>query len=133
MARLLGALLLCLGLAGPAWAQSEGSQSTINGQMEAFRADDFDRAFTYASPNIKRMFGSSENFGTMVRNGYPMVWRPAEVTYLELREENGSYWQKVKIEDAEGRVNVLDYRMLDTENGWKIYGEQLLESAGVSA
>ena len=85
MVRILGIFLLVFGLGGPVAAQSDGIRSTITGQMEAFRADDFERAFTFAAPNIKRMFGSPDRFGTMVRNGYPMVWKNTGVRYLELR------------------------------------------------
>ncbi|MEO1557140.1 MAG: DUF4864 domain-containing protein [Pseudomonadota bacterium] len=124
---------LALSMTGAAWAQGTEIEEVISDQLDAFKADDFAEAFEFASPNIRGIFRTPENFGRMVTQGYPMVWRPAEVTYLELREENGSYWQKVQIVDAEGRVHVLDYRMLDTESGWKINGVQLLESAGVSA
>ncbi|MEM6372524.1 MAG: DUF4864 domain-containing protein [Pseudomonadota bacterium] len=120
-------------MTGTAWAQDTEIQSVISDQITAFKADNFAEAFEFASPTIQGMFRTPENFGRMVTQGYPMVWRPAEVTYLELREENGSYRQKVQIVDAEGRVHVLDYSMLQTEQGWKINGVQLLKSAGVAA
>ena len=124
---------LAASMAGAAWAQGTEIEGVIGNQIDAFKADNFEQAFEFAAPNIRNIFRTPENFGRMVTQGYPMVWRPAEVTYLELREENGSYWQKVQIVDAQGRVHVLDYRMLDTDSGWKINGVQLLESAGVSA
>ena len=120
-------------MAGSAWAQGAEIEGVIGSQIEAFKADNFSQAFEFASPSIRGIFRTPENFGRMVTQGYPMVWRPAEVTYLELREENGSYWQMVQIIDAKGRVHVLDYRMLETEAGWKINGVQLLESVGISA
>lgn len=126
-------MALASAMAGAAWAQGTEIEGVISSQIEAFKTDNFDEAFEFASPSIKGMFRTPENFGRMVTQGYPMVWRPSEVTYLELREENGSYRQKVQIVDSEGRVHVLDYTMLDTEQGWKINGVQLLESAGVSA
>ena len=129
---LIGAAF-AVSMTGPAWAQGTEIEGVIGNQIEAFKADNFVEAFEFASPNIRGMFRTPENFGRMVTQGYPMVWRPAEVTYLELREENGTYRQKVQIVDSEGRVHVLDYSMLDTENGWKINGVQLLRSAGVSA
>ena len=122
-------LSLCLTL--PAAAQEGPIQSTILNQIEAFRADDFATAFTFASPTIKGIFGTAENFGTMVRNGYPMVHRPADVQMLELREVAGALWQRVMITDAEGRTHVLDYQMVETAEGWQINGVQLLRSAGV--
>jgi len=124
---------LAASMAGAAWAQGTEIEGVIGNQLEAFKADDFAEAFEFASPSIRGIFGTPENFGRMVTQGYPMVWRPAEVSYLELRKENGSYWQKVRIVDSDGRVHILDYRMLDTETGWKINGVQLLESVGVSA
>ncbi|WP_299727228.1 DUF4864 domain-containing protein [uncultured Tateyamaria sp.] len=124
---------LAASMAGAAWAQGTEIEGVISEQLEAFKTDNFAQAFEFASPNIRGIFQTPENFGRMVTQGYPMVWRPGEVTYLELREENGSFWQKVQIVDSEGRVHVLDYRMLETEAGWKINGVQLLESAGVSA
>lgn len=125
--------VLAVSMTGAAWAQGAEIEGVISNQIEAFKADNFAQAFEFASPNIRGLFGTPENFGRMVTRGYPMVWRPAEVTYLELREENGTYSQKVQIVDAEGRIHVLDYRMLETEAGWKINGVQLLESADVSA
>ena len=124
---------LAASMVGAAWAQGTEIEGVIGNQLEAFKADDFAEAFEFASPSIRGIFGTPENFGRMVTRGYPMVWRPAEVSYLELRKENGSYWQKVRIVDSDGRVHILDYRMLDTETGWKINGVQLLESVGVSA
>ena len=126
-------IALAASMAGAAWAQDTEIKEVIGDQIDAFKADNFEQAFEFASPNIQNIFRTPENFGRMVTQGYPMVWRPAEVTYLDLRQENGSYWQKVQIVDAEGRIHVLDYRMLDTDTGWKINGVQLLQSAGVSA
>ena len=108
-------------------------EATITAQIDAFKMDDFARAFSFASPGIQSFFGSSDRFGSMVRNGYPMVWRPGDVEYLELRDVSGSLWQRVKIIDQSGRTHVLDYQMIRTQAGWKINGVQLLPSPGVNA
>ena len=125
-------LMSGLGIGG-AQAQGADIKSTIDRQIEAFRADDFETAFGFASPNLQRLFGSPENFRSMVTRGYPMVWRPAEVRYLELADVNGSLWQKVLIKDRKGVVHVLGYRMLQTDMGWKISGVQLFPSPGTGA
>jgi hypothetical protein len=62
----------------------------------------------------------------MVRQGYPMVWRPADVRFLELREIQGNLYQRVMIRDAAGRLHLLDYAMGQTDRGWRIRGVQLL-------
>lgn len=110
-----------------------GIEATITAQIDAFLNDDFAEAFSYASPNIQGMFGNSDRFGQMVRNGYPMVWRPGDVKYLELRDISGSLWQKVLIRDQQGGTHVLDYQMIQTSEGWKINGVQILRMPGVSA
>ncbi len=133
MRRLLLAVSLSAGLASGVFAQSDEIEANISAQIQAFKADDFATAFTFASPNIQRLFGDPENFGTMVRRGYPMVWRPADVRFLELREISGALWQKVMITDGDGRVHLLDYQMIQQENGWKINGVQLLGNSDPAA
>ena len=133
MRRLVLAVSLSAGLATGAFAQSAEIEANIAAQIQAFQADDFATAFTFASPNIQRLFGDPDNFGAMVRNGYPMVWRPAEVRFLELREVAGALWQKVMITDEKGKVHLLDYQMVQKESGWKINGVQLLGSSDPAA
>lgn len=129
---LMGAALAA-SMAGGAFAQGNDIQGVINDQMDAFKADNFAEAFEFASPSIQNIFRTPDNFGRMVTQGFPMVWRPSEVTYLNLREDGGVYWQTVRIVDTKGMVHLLEYRMLNTDAGWKINGVRLLENAGVSA
>ena len=102
-----GALLLAilLGLAPAAWAQDPAAsiRAVISQQIEAMRADDFATAFTFASPEIQRMFGSPGRFGEMVREGYPMVWHPRDVRFLDAVTEGGGMVQGVLVTDEAGR------------------------------
>jgi Domain of unknown function (DUF4864) len=131
--RLLAACLFSIALALPVAAQEEPIQQTIQNQLDAFQADDFARAFTFASPNIKGIFGTPDNFGAMVSQGYPMVRSPSAVTMLELREVAGNLWQRVMITDEAGRTHLLDYQMIETAEGWQINGVQLLRAPDVGA
>jgi len=111
-------------------AANDAIEDVIENQIEAFQADDFVRAFDFASPSIRNMFRTPENFGTMVQRGYPMVWRPAEVRMGELREIDGVPWQKVFVTDQAGTRHVLDYRMEQGADGiWRISAVQLLPSS----
>lgn len=116
-----------------ATAQQTEIEGTINSQFEAFKADDFTGAFTYATPTLQMLFQSPENFRRMVTSGYPMVWRPSEVRYLELRERGGALWQKVQITDAKGFVHLLDYKMEQTDMGWRIGAVMILDAPGATA
>jgi len=138
MGRIILILTMVLGLAGMARAQAEmipdrAIEGVIQGQIDAFLADDFATAFEYASPNIKMIFGSVDRFAAMVRQGYPMVYRPRAVTFLELREIDGDLWQKVLVRDAAGVYHALDYQMIQTETGWQINGVQLLQAPQLGA
>lgn len=125
------AVLLTAVLSLPVLAQEAPIQETIQKQMEALQADDFARAFTFASPNIKGMFGTPENFGAMVKNGYPMVYRPAQVEMGELREIAGNLWQRVRVVDQAGAGWYLDYMMIETDEGWQINAVQILPAPDV--
>jgi hypothetical protein len=114
-------------------ARDPAIESTIQNQFDAFVKNDVTTAFSFASPNIKGLFGTPENFGRMVENGYPMVWRPSNVTYLELREVAGQLWQRVMVTDQAGRTHLLDYQMVQTPDGWQINAVQLLPEVGVGA
>jgi hypothetical protein len=121
-------------MAGAVAAQDQSAiTATIQSQIDAFLADDFETAFTFASPGIKRMFGSSERFGMMVREGYPMVWRPGAISYLELEEKSGGLYQKVLITDARGVPHLLEYQMIETPEGWQIAGVRILRAPEVGA
>jgi hypothetical protein len=133
-ATLLGTVAAIL-IAGAGMAQDAQSAitATIQNQIDAFLSDDFETAFSFASPNIKQMFGSSERFGSMVRQGYPMVWRPGSVRYLELEEKSGGLYQKVLVTDAQGVPHVLEYQMVETPDGWQINGVRILRAPEVGA
>ena len=128
------AAVLCLATAAPAEERAAPAiRDTIQSQIDAFLEDDVARAFTCASPGIQGIFRTPENFGRMVREGYPMVWRPESLRFLDLREVDGALWQKVLIEDAQGATHLLDYRMEpDGEGRWRIDGVQILRAPEVS-
>jgi hypothetical protein len=126
-------LLIAMLAVNSAAADPKAMQSVIDRQLEAFKDDDFAQAMEFASPVLKRYFRTPENFGRMVTQGYSMVWRPGTVRYLENRVEDGAHWQRVMIVDQQGVTHILDYRMLETEQGWRINGVQILDSADFTA
>ncbi len=119
----------------PLFAQDRSGEikGIIESQISAFQADDFAAAFEFASPTIQQMFGNSQNFGMMVQRGYPMVWRPKTVTFLELRQDAAGPVQRVLVTDQSGAVFALDYFMQITEKGWRINGVSLLPDLGAAA
>jgi Domain of unknown function (DUF4864) len=117
----------------PALAQEAPIQDTIRAQITAFEADDFAKAFTYASPTIHAMFGTPDNFGAMVKQGYPMVWHPSQVDMMDLRTIGGALWQRVRVTDTKGQSYLLDYQMVEGPDGWLINAVQMQKSPDVGA
>jgi hypothetical protein len=103
-------------------------KSVISSQIDAFLQDDFVTAFDFASPFIRNFFRTPENFGQMVRNGYPMVWRPSDVEFLSTDQRDGALIQNVMIRDANGALFLLEYEMIETESGWLINGVRVQEA-----
>lgn len=133
MGPFIRSLALIFALALPVSAQADPIQTVIKEQISAFLADDFETAFGFASPSIKRLFGSPERFGQMVREGYPMVYRPRDVQMLEQQDIGPHVIQRVLMRDASGRVHILAYAMIETEDGWQINGVQILRAPEVGA
>ena len=124
MLRILAVALMVIGLSLPARAD-DAARQVIENQLNAFKQDDFSAAFDFASPTIKQIFGTSERFGQMVRNGYPMVWRNRDIEFLDTREMGGALIQDVLIRDEDGVYYELEYEMIPGEDGWKINGVQV--------
>ena len=131
----LAILILGLWLSATSLAAQDNAaiEGVIGDQLQAFNDRDIGTAWSHASPNIKRLFGSEGNFGAMVQQAYPMVWDNADVRFGELRELSGLLFQRVLIRDAQGVLHMLEYQMVATENGWQINGVQLLPAPDVGA
>jgi hypothetical protein len=133
MRALLTALFLSLAAALPAQADPDEMRAVIDRQLRAFAVDDFAGAMEFASPTLKRYFGTPGNFAQMVTRGYPMVWRYDGFEFLENRVEDGAHWQRLRITDEAGVTHLLDYRMIETPDGWRINGVIILDAADLTA
>ena len=125
--------LILIWAALPGLAQQDPIRAAIQAQLDAIAVDDYAAAFAFASPNIKGIFGDAANFEAMVRQAYPMVAQHRRVTMLELREVAGNLWQRVQITDPAGRVHLLDYMMVETDEGWQINAVQILPAPELNA
>ncbi len=112
-------------------------RQVVEAQLEAFAADDADRAFSYASASIQAQFGDANNFMAMVRRGYPMVIRPAAVSFFQPQIEIGTtatVTQLVQLRDHEGRLWMATYVLeRQTGAGWRIGGCVVAADSGKSS
>ena len=101
-------------------------RAVITEQLDAFRRDDGERAFSLATSEIQAKFGSPEVFMEMVRTGYPVVYRPGWVHFAEPEILEGIVVQPVRMTDEEGRAWIAVYPMQrQSDGGWRIDGCEL--------
>lgn len=94
----------------------------ITKQLEAFRRDDYDVAYTFASAEVRQMF-DREAFERMVKGGYPEIARStfALVSRTETGPD-GHVYVRVKIRGANGNSIEALYDMIRDSDGWRING-----------
>ncbi|MBK8121284.1 MAG: DUF4864 domain-containing protein [Sulfuritalea sp.] len=96
---------LAAGAAILAEPDARAVRQVIEAQLDAFAADDAERAFSYASSSIRARFSDADNFMATVRDGYPMVMRPAAVSYFQAQTiggAKGTVSQPVQLRDRAG-------------------------------
>ena len=112
-------------------------RQVIEAQLKAFAEDDAARAFFYASASIQAQFGDANNFMAMVRSGYPMVIRPAAVSFFQPQRDVGTpetVTQLVQLRDRDGRLWNATYRLeRQTGAGWRISGCVVAADSGKSS
>lgn len=114
-------------------AEVKAIRSVVQAQLDAIAKDDGPKAFSYASAGIRAQFGIPEVFMAMVREGYPVVYRPASISFLPAYRERGEILQPVRMTDGGGLVWAALYKMEKQKNGsWRIAGCSLARTADTS-
>lgn len=125
-------LLMSIVLAPTAWADAVDQLSnadraairqTIQGQIEAFKANDADLAFSFATPMIQNRFGDASRFVAMVKRGYMPVYRPRQVEFTDLLDVRGKPTQRLVVVGPDNDVFSAYYLMEQQADGsWRISG-----------
>ena len=112
-------------------SDSKAVRAVVEAQLAAFAEDDGKRAFSYAAPSIREMFGSPDRFMAMVRGSYPVVYRPAAVVFLNPEWVQGQLVQGVHLTDASGALWLAVYQLeRQPDKSWRISGCNVQPSAG---
>lgn len=132
------ALLATLLLAAPAAAgeaEVKSAQSSIEAQINAFLKGDNAAAYSYAAPNIKRIFPDVDRFMGMVQNGYQPVWKPRNYAFGKVEEISpSSIVQQVLLVGPDGKDYEAIYTLELQEDGtFRITGVSLRGSQAVGA
>lgn len=130
-------LAACLMLAATTFARADDAasvspadqteiQRVITSQIDAFRREDGNGAFGFASPHIQSLFGNSPHFMAMVKQGYPPVYNPRSVQFDELVTIDGRIVQRVDLVGPDGLAALALYTMEREPDGtWRIDGCEL--------
>ena len=123
---LLAALAAWLVLASPAAAQRDPDQDdagrVVMQQLEAFRRDDFQTAFGFASRTIRDMF-DTPRFEAMVRSGYPEIARSVRANIDgSKRGDAGELYLFLHVQGENGRAVEAVYEMVKEAGAWRING-----------
>ena len=98
-------------------------REVIVAQLSALALDDADKAFETATPEVRAAIGSSNRFLAMVRGAYPMVYRPASVSFHKPEEEDGSVLQLVEIKDGNDKSWLALFALeRQPDTTWRISG-----------
>ena len=110
-------------------AETKNVRAVVQAQLDAFAADDANRAFSFAAPSLREVFGSAEKFMAMVRSSYPVVYRPVSVAFLVPEAVGAEVVQGVHFTDGRGGLWLAIYHLQrQRDNSWRISGCQLVES-----
>jgi hypothetical protein len=125
--------LASLAVAGD--AEVKAAQTVIDSQLKAFIANDGVAAYSFAAPNVKRIFPTVDTFMNMVTNGYAPVRKPQSYSFGKVEETGpGSIIQQVLIVGPDGKDYEAVYTLQQQPDGsFKITGCSLRASTSVSA
>jgi hypothetical protein len=99
----------------------------ITRQIDAFRMDDAETAFSLAAPGIRRTFITPERFMIMVRAGYQAVYRPRVVEFRDIVSFEDKWVQAVYVVGPDGVPVIALYPMERQADGrWLIGGCHLV-------
>lgn len=129
-------LMVCaLSIHSPLRAAEPGNravtQAIIEAQLAAFRQDEGAKAFSFASPDIQRVFESPENFMQMVKSNYRVVYRNAQVKFLSFQGDESFAQHVVQMVDENNALWSVLYTLEKMKDGsWRISSCQTSKAQG---
>ena len=97
--------------------------SVVSAQLQAFQDDDFEKAYSYASPTIKTIFSDYKKFRDMVVGQYQAVYRPKSINFGNVTTQGGTTFLEVYLVDPDGIFVTAIYTMQQQEDdSWLING-----------
>lgn len=105
--------------------------AVVQAQLNAFAANDAKKAFSFASPTIRKALGNADNFMAMVRSEYQVVYRPASTSFLKPIGHANEAYVRVQLTDKDGDAWIATYTLERLKNRkWVITGCEVDQAVG---
>lgn len=134
--KILAPLLVVATLVSPLGAQDSlplSPREVVAAQLEAFRADDGARAYSFAADSVKASFTDPETFMTMVKRGYEPVYRARDYVFGRTADTLEGRAVELLLTGPNGRDWTAVYTLEESEDGWRITGCFLKPGGGSPA
>jgi hypothetical protein len=107
------------------------AQAVISGQIDALIAEDADRAYSYASPDIRSIYPDKDTFLTMVQKNYEPVYRAGHYAFGRSKLVAGGelVFQEVMISARQGKdwTAIYEMRLMD-DGSYKVNGVRMMRN-----
>ncbi len=103
--------------------------AVIEGQLAAFRAGDFGKAYAFASQPIREMFPLAE-FQNMVSTAYPIIAGSTKADFGICLDNGYEASVFVRIQGKDGKSKEYQYALTREPIGWRITGVTEPEARG---
>jgi hypothetical protein len=105
-------------------AERKAAIRSIQGQLDAFKAGDFEKAVSYQSAGLKENFASTEAFRQMMERSYPQFVRWTKVSFGEsVSDESGDRVHiPATVTGEDGRTVEAVYLMRREDGLYKVEG-----------
>lgn len=105
------------------------AQLVISEQIKALMSDDAEKAYTYASPDIRMMYPDKNAFLTMVQKNYEPVYHAENYAFGRSKLIGGGemVFQEVMITGPDGKdwTAIYEMRLMDDGN-YKVNGVRIM-------
>ena len=111
-----------------------GIESTVNAQTSAFSRDDFELAYSFASPSFRSSV-TLEGFVEIIAGSYGPLIESSELIFSDCLVDLSSELALIDVRflQAGNDVYGLRYLMIETMDGWRVQGASNLQVVGEGA
>jgi hypothetical protein len=111
-----------------------GIESTINSQTQAFSSEDFELAYTFASPSFRANV-TLNSFVGIIAGSYGPLISSSTLSFRDCYTNPDESLGVIDVSFVQGGEDVygLRYLMVETPDGWRVEGASNLEVVGKGA